>query len=238
MRKLLITAVTFLLMATAFSQTKVYLIPTLHGLHKTNQQYNYDTIKAVVVRLNPDVIAVEIRPEDVKEDSSYLKSNYPFEMWMMPHWFAATTIEGFDWLGAELENKPIPPRYWQDQSRTKYLQRRLDLDSVYTARLKSCQLYTNDRMAILNSQSLKGIIASNDALLIKEYYNCLQLQLRGSDYEELTAFYTMRNKKMMTRLDALFQKHSGKTIVVLMGDDHYPYLLEHLKKSNVTIGRL
>jgi hypothetical protein len=238
MRKLLMTAFTFLLMATAFSQTKVYLVPTLHGLHKTNPQYNYDTIKAVVARLNPDVIAVEIRPEDIKEDSSYLKGNYPFEMWMMPHWFATTTIEGFDWLGTELENKLIPARYWQDHSRTKYLQRRLTLDSIYTARLNSCRLYANERMAILNNQSLKGILASNDALLIKEYYNCLELQMRGSDYEELTTFYTTRNQKMMARMDALFQKHGGKTIVVLTGDDHYPYLLEHLKKSNVIIGRL
>ncbi len=238
MRKLFFTLAAFLLLATAFAQTKVYLIPTLHGIHKKNPQYTYDSIKAVVARIKPDVIAVEIRPEDIQEDSGYLKNNYPFEMWMMPHWFAATTIEGFDWLGPDIENKPIPPRYWQDQSRPRYLQRLLQLDSVYTARLKSCQLYTDARMDILNKQSLKGILASNDALLIKEYYNCLDLQLRGSDYEELTAFYTTRNNKMKDHLDVLLQKHKGKTLVVLTGDDHYPYLLDHFKKAKVILGRL
>jgi hypothetical protein len=238
MRKLFFTILAYFLLATAFSQTKVYLVPTLHGMHKTNTQYNYDSVKAVVARIHPDVIAVEIRPEDIQQDSSYLKNNYPYEMWMMPHWFATATIEGFDWLGADIENKSIPQRYWQDQSRPKYLQRRLQLDSVYTARTKSCQLYTDARMAILNNQSLNSILASNDALLVKEYYNCLELQLRNSDYEELAAFYTMRNAKMMTNLDVLLQKHNGKTIVVLTGDDHYPYLLEHFKKAKVTIGRL
>ncbi len=223
---------------SASAQTKVYLMPVLHGMHKTNIFYTYDSVKSVVERTGADVVAVEIRPEDIGRDSHYLKKNYPYEMWMMPHWFAQKMVEGFDWLGQNIEGQPIPEGYWQNGSEAKRLQSLLGNDSVYSARLKTCQLYTTERLKVLSSQPLKEILTSNDDILTKEYYNCLQQHLRGSDYEYLTQFYTLRNQKMMQNLDALFEKHKGKTLVVLTGADHYPYLLDHLKKTGVQVMKL
>lgn len=237
----LITALAILICSLHFSaaaQTKVYLVPVLHSMHKTNFNYNYDSVKAIVARTGADVIAVEIRPEDVGRDSNYLKRNYPLEMWMAPHWFAQKEIEGFDWLGSDIEGRPIPEGYWQTGSEPKRLQAQLGSDSVYSARLKSCQLYTAERLKVLTALSLREILASNDAILTKEYYNCLEQHLRGSDYEALTQFYTLRNQKMMQNLDKLLQKHGGKTLAVLTGADHYPYLLDHLKKRNITVAKL
>lgn len=237
-RSILLFAICFLLAIVAKAQTKVYLVPVLHGLHKSNYFYPYDSVKAVVARANADVVAVEIRPEDVSQDSNYLKSNYPFEMWMMRHWFSQKTVEGFDWLGADIVGKPIPSNYWQQGSAIKKLQARLNNDSTYNTQLKSCQLYADERMKVLSTQSLKAILASNDAILTKEYYNCLEQRLRGSDYEELTQFYTHRNQQMMARLNGLLEKHNGKTITVVTGADHYPYLLEHFKKRGVQVIKL
>ena len=223
---------------SAAAQTTVYLVPVLHGMHKTNVQYNYDSVRALIARTGANVVAVEIRAEDMGRDSNYLKKNYPQEMWMAPHWFPQKEIEGFDWLGADIEGKPIPDDYWQKGSETKRLQTQLGTDSVYSSRIKSCGVYTNARLNVLRARSLKDILASNDALLTREYYNCLELHLRGSDYETLTRFYTVRNQKMMQHLDALLQKHTGKTIVVLTGADHYPYLLDHFKRTGVALARL
>ena len=39
----------------AFSQARIMLLPTLHGLHKSNMQYNYDSLRNMIGRLNPDV---------------------------------------------------------------------------------------------------------------------------------------------------------------------------------------
>jgi hypothetical protein len=178
---------------------------------------------------------VEIRKEDIVSDTAYLKQNYPYEMWMMRYWFPAATIEGFDWLGTELEGKPIPNRYWQDHSRIKALQKLLSLDTAYSKKLAGCQLYADQRLAILNTSSLKGLLLSNDAILIKEYYDCLTQQLRGSDYEELTAFYDARNQQMMQRLKDIVALHAGKRIVIITGDDHSPYLRAFLTKQNVIL---
>ncbi|HLN74002.1 MAG TPA: hypothetical protein VK205_11955, partial [Prolixibacteraceae bacterium] len=78
-------------------QKKVYFIPTLHGLHQANQSYSYDSLKQLINHLNPDIIAVEIRQEDINGDSLYLSKNYPYEMRMMKYWFPNTKIVGFDW---------------------------------------------------------------------------------------------------------------------------------------------
>lgn len=239
MRKsILLFAALFLLASAAVAQTRVYLVPVLHTMHKANYFYPYDSVKAVVARTGADVVAVEIRPEDIAKDTNYLKANYPFEMWMMPHWFAQKTVEGFDWLGIDIVGKEIPSGYGQDGSGIKKLQERLERDTFYTARLKSCKLYADERLKLLSSQSLKTILSSNDAILTKEYYNCLEQHLRGSDYADLTQFYTQRNQKMMSNLDAIMRRHEGKTIVVITGTDRYPYLLDHLKKNRVQIGKL
>jgi hypothetical protein len=236
-RTLFLSAVATFIMATAFSQSKVYIIPVLHGMHKTNPQYTYDSIQALVRRLNPDVIAVEIRAEDIGTDTAYLKQNYPYEMWMMPYWFPSATIAGFDWLGQELEGKLIPARYWKDHSRIKALQRLLSTDSLYQNKLAACQLYDDERLRILETSSLKAILQSNDAILVKEYYNCLDQQLKGSDYEELSRFYDTRNFRIQKNVGQLAQRHAGKTIVVLTGDDHYPYLREYLLRQKLSLGQ-
>ena len=227
---------TFLCLTTTLAQkTEVYLIPALHSLHKTNHQYNYDSVRAVVERIRPHLIAVEIRSEDMEEDSAYLKGSYPYEMWMMKYWFPGVVVKGFDWLGTDLEGKPIPPRYWQDVSRIKYLERRLEIDTSFSKKVSDCGLYADERLRILQTASLKNILQSNNAILTREYYNCLQMHLHGSDYEELVQFYIRRNEEMKKRIAAIAQEYAGKRIVVLTGDDHYPYLLEHLRKLQLSI---
>lgn len=235
MKKLLIVAFTSLFMIAGFAQTKVIIIPTLHSLHKSNALYNYDSIQSTIKKINPDVIVVEMRSMDVGEDTNYQKRNYPYEMWMMRYWFPVKTVEGFDWLGEELQGKQIPVRYWQDASRIKYLEKRLHIDSVYTEKLKPCELYTNERLKILKNSSLPQLLRSNDVILTKEYYDCLTQKLQGSDYEEISSFYDQRNQKMQENLGALIKKYSNKKIVVLTGDDHYPYLMDYLKKQGVQV---
>lgn len=218
-----------------FAQTRVYLIPTLHGMHRTNEQYNYDSLKAIVARLKPDVIAVEIRHEDMSGDSVYLKKNYPDEMWMMRYWFPDIKIEGFDWLGTELQGRSIPDNYWRDSSAVKRMERLLEIDTTMKNKVANCQLYVQERMKLLTSGSLKEILNSALAIVTRTYFDCLGGQLQGTDYAVLSRFYNRRNTVMRQRLDCIVKAHPDKTIVVLTGDDHYPYLLEHFRKTGVAV---
>lgn len=232
----LLTFILWLCTTTAIAQTtKVYLIPTLHGLHQQNTHYNYDSLKAILQRIRPDVLAVEIRPEDINADTNYLKQNYPYEMWMSRYWIPNTIYTGMDWLGTDIAGKPIPENYWKSQSRIKQLQRDMSADSAIAEKLKRCEGYADERLRILKNSTLKGIYQSNDIILIKAYYDCLNLQLRNSEYEEVVRFYDERNKNLAENIGHIISQYPGKTIAILTGDDHYPYIKEYLQRKKINV---
>lgn len=235
MKKIFLLVLAVCITVCCFSQARIVLVPVLHGLHKSNQQYNYDSLKNLVVRINPDVVAVEIRQEDINSDTSYLKKNYPYEMWMMPIWLKGKTITGFDWLGKDIEGIPIPEHYWNEKSKIKKLQASLNMDSTLNNALAECNAYNEKRMPLLLNFSLTDILKSNDHSLVKSYYYCLETKLRETEYKSLVDFYSLRNHKMMERISSIINDHPNKTIVVLTGDDHYPYLLDYLRNLNIVL---
>lgn len=209
-------------------QSSVYIIPTLHGLHKTNPKYNYESLKKMVDSLDPDIIAVEMRQFDVAMDSVYLGANYPFEMRMMRYWFPGKKIVGFDWLGEDIEEKLIPKNYWKSVSRIKQYESELDADSLYSIKTNTCDSFSQKRLEILKTQSLKDILNSDDSRLTAAYYACLATQLHGSIHTRVLSFYEMRNSKMAENIQNIALKERGKKIVVLTGDDHYAFLKQSI----------
>lgn len=205
-------------------QKKVYFIPTLHGLHQANQSYSYDSLKQLINHLNPDIIAVEIRQEDINGDSLYLSKNYPYEMRMMKYWFPNTKIVGFDWLGNDIEGKSIPINYWKDISSIKKAERELQADSLYAAKCSACDTFRNQRIEILKSSSFKEILKSKDSQLTRQFYACLAEQLNGTKYEDILKFYDKRNEKILFNIERIIRNNKNKTIVIITGDDHYIYL--------------
>jgi hypothetical protein len=217
------------------AQTKVYLIPTLGKLHAENRNYTYEHLRSAIASANPDVILVEIRAEDMAGDTAYLRNNYPEEMRSAGTWFPAKTIEGFDWLGKGIEGRTISPRYWKDSSRIKALENLMWTDTGYAGPIAVCSIYSDPRYDLHRRQSLRGLIESNDALLVREYNNCLQPRFTGTELEELMQYYNDRHKRMQQNLAALLQKHTGKSIVILTGIDHYAYLKPFLQKQPVQL---
>ena len=132
----------------AQSEINVYVIPALHGLHQKNKNYNYDSLYAVIKKINPDYIIVEIRQEDMGQDTAYLKKNYPTEMWIMRYWFRNKKHFGMDWLGKEIEGKPIPENYWEETAEIKNGKRswmqillyRINFNHVKKYSIKDCLL--------------------------------------------------------------------------------------------------
>lgn len=206
------------------SQTKLYLVPALHGLHKLNKNYSYDSLRLQISRLKPDVIAVEIRKTDMQEDTSYLKKNYPFEMWMMQYWFPTIKTEGFDWLGNDIEGKRIPEKYWIEISLIKKSERELSKDLQFSIRCQECDSLKAERIEILKNSSLKEILNSKDAILCNQYHDCISAILTGSAYEFIPKFNRERNERIMENINEIKDRNPGKTIVVVTGDDHYVYL--------------
>ncbi|MGE5520523.1 MAG: DUF5694 domain-containing protein [Candidatus Dadabacteria bacterium] len=209
---------------SGYTQSKVYFLPTLHGIHGVNKQYSFRNLREVIQQLNPSVIAVEIRPEDVDSDSAYIKQNYPAEMWIMRYWFPSAKIRGFDWLGQDIERKPIPANYWKEISPIKQWEKALENDSVYTKKLSTCDTFSNERMSLLKTLSLKELLQSKDEQLTNNFYACLREKLQNTPHQRVVDFYDERNSKILSNINRIISENKGKTIVILIGDDHYQVL--------------
>lgn len=206
----------------------IYLIPTLHRLHQSNTAYDYDSVRSLIRRIDPDILAVEIRPEDIAEDTGYLKQHYPFEMWMARYWFPEKIIAGFDWLGSDIEGLKIPENYWQEVSAIKKLQKAFGNDSLYRHAADECAVFTNERLELLKTLSLPALLQSKDAALTNQYYDCLLATLKETPYAGIPLFFELRNQRILSNLEAICRRFPGKKIVVLTGDDHYAFLKDRI----------
>lgn len=214
---------------------KVYVFPTLHRLHQQNTNYTYDSLKAAITRIRPDIIAIEIRPEDISADSNYLRNNYPYEMWMMRYWFPSVQIAGIDWLGEDIAGKVIPPDYWKNRSFIKKLERELDDDSLYQASLKICDTSFVRRMDLLKGATMQGLMKSKYDFFTKQFYSCHAEKLKGSRYEYVPYFYEKRNYKLSQNCITLIRSNADKTIIILTGADHWGYIRDFLKKAGIPV---
>lgn len=209
----------------------VYFIPTLHNFHKINNQYNYDSLRTVISRFDPDIIAVEIRPEDIAADTLYLKNNYPLEMRQMKYWFPDVKIVGFDWLGEDLEGKPVPEAYWKNISQIKKLERELSADSLMQLRLKPCYIRRSEREKLLAGSSLTELLKSADAEIVREQYDCYDKAVHDTRYQELSDFFQKRNSRILVNINKIISENAGKRILIVTGDDHYVALKDSVRKN-------
>ncbi|OWK72779.1 hypothetical protein CBW16_13060 [Flavobacteriaceae bacterium JJC] len=228
-QKFIIFIGVFALLHSCKTNTRsVYMRPTLHTLHQVNSQYSYIQLRQTVAALKPDLIAVEIRSEDLMQDSLYLKKNYPYEMWMMKQWFPAVQTAGFDWLGSDIEGQPIPENYWKEISPIKKYEKALAEDSLYSNRKSKCSHFNTERLPILKTKSLAEILSSNDAQLTGKFYTCLAESLHGSVHQRVTDFYDQRNDKLLDNIKDLIAKNRNKRILIITGDDHYAFLKDKI----------
>lgn len=205
----------------------------LHQLHKVNLKYSYDSLQNLVNRLNPEVILTEIRSEDMNRDSVYLASNYPYEMYMVRNWFPNARIEGFDWLGKELEGRPVSANYWKDSSWVIKLQGKLNQDSAFKEKAASCYLRKGERDSILKNAGLNEIIHGQNHAIVKEQYECFKNVSIGTAYHALSDFYEERNDSILANIRTLIKKFPGKRIVILTGDDHYQLLRDRFTHDQI-----
>ncbi|MEJ8803242.1 hypothetical protein [Pontibacter sp. H249] len=120
-------------------KTQVMLLATLHGYHKTNPNYTYSDVYEIIRKYNPDVIGVEIRPEDIAQDTNYLKQVYPLEMRQITVMFPKEKLVGFDWYGQEATGKLLTPDAFKgankELSKVKLLERQMNADTTLTDKM-------------------------------------------------------------------------------------------------------
>jgi hypothetical protein len=235
MNKMMIVIFSFLIypLISGVAQEKiseVLIISTIHGAHKVNPTYSYDSLFKFIEKFNPDIIGVEIREEDIDSSFTYLKNNYPYEMYECIKNYPSKNVLGFDWLGTELKGKAIPENYWKNSSAIKKLQKKLNTDSTILQKLSILDIIKEEKNKLAMKASLLELNDGRYDLINHIYYEQLKALLQDTDFIALSDFYQQRDEHIAQNILEIIRNNKGKQMIFLIGADHRDYTLK--KVSN------
>lgn len=202
------------------SKTNVIIISSIHGAHKVNPNYPYDSLFAFIDRQNPDIIGIEIRAEDIDSSISYLKRNYPYEMYECITKYTQKKVVGFDWLGDDLSGRSIPENYWKENSTIKKLQQKLSADSFLIQKLSITNIIQEEKKKLALNASLEELNDGRYDLINRIYYSQLGQILHDTEFKVLSDFYSKRDEMIASNIIEIIKNNSGKKIFFLLGADH------------------
>jgi len=232
MRKVLLSlTMLVLLVPTVLAKSwDVYVISAMHGYHKDHPSFNYDHLYKVVERLEPDLVGVEIRPEDIGEDTRYLNAYYPLEMVELAQRFSGRVF-GFDWLGDAITGQPIPKNYWQTLT-VKKLERELDKEQALMARRPpKLDELQSQQQALLHSATVESLMDGRYGQLTRAIDQQQQLWLGKTRYQAILDFNQRRDEKIAENIVRVMNARSGGTLVVVTGADHRTFIVENLERA-------
>jgi hypothetical protein len=213
------------------TKSEVLIISTIHGVHKVNPNYSYDSLFAFIEKFNPDIIGVEIRKEDIDSSASYLKNNYPFEMYECITKYSSKKIFGFDWLGDDIAGVAIPENYWKDKSIIKKLQQKLSGDSILQQKLSITDIIQEEKKKLVLNASLVELNDGRYDLINHIYYEQLILLLKQTEFEPLSDFYKKRDEMIAENILEIIKNNKVKKMIFLIGADHRDYTLKKLSEE-------
>lgn len=210
-------------------KNSLMVVGTIHGAHTMNPNYTYDSLFNFIEKYNPDIIGVEIRKEDMDSSVTYLKSNYPFEMYECISRYPEKVVLGFDWLGDDIAGKAIPGNYWKEISPVKKLEQQLFADTVMLQKLAVIDIIRDEKIKMVLNSSLEQLNDGKYDLINRIYYRQLELMLKDTEYSPLTGFYKKRDEMIVENILEIVKNNPGKKMIFLLGADHRDLTVTQLK---------
>jgi len=212
--------------AIASKRTEVLVVASLHGLHKKDANYPYDRLYALVSDFKPDVVGIELRPEDIKADADYLSKSYPHEMIALRDQYSNSAV-GFDWLGDEIAGGPIPDDWWTKRSKVKAIERAMNADpkmsDAESARISDAQTQ------LLKDATPSSLTDGRYYKLVRQERAWLARHTAHTPYKDWVRFNDARESHIDANLAKIVRSNSGRRIVFVMGADHYGFAVDSLR---------
>jgi len=195
--------------------TQVLVVGTIHQEHRTNPNYTYEQLLQIVGRYDPDVICVEIRPEDFR------RVPYLTEM-------VAATIWG------STRGRRVYPIDWWTENPNARLQRDSMMQAPDYGERKAVEdSLTSTNPVIREFDAKHGEWSSYAKTGSYEFFN-------GEEYNDYIAegyrismevwgdspmnlLYRTRNERMMDLIRAAIRENPGRRLIVLTGAEHKHY---------------
>jgi len=215
------------IISTSFAQkTELLILPTIHAGHKKNVSYNFNHVRNIIKNFKPDIIALEIRPEDLDQDTIYLHKFYNPEMVMFLNEFPEAKKAGIDFMGADVAGKPLPENFLKDTvvefGKFRLMNQKLMRDSaIVKARIeKGLPDLISKRGKMMAGLGANQLMTGKYDALTEEFTVSQTKILRRTPYRYYDDFQIMRDQRIADNIKAIARKNKGKRIIVLTGANH------------------
>jgi hypothetical protein len=196
-------------------QIKALVVGTIHQRHETNENYTYADIVRILSTYDPDLICVEIRPEDFRK-VPYLKEMMLATIWGLSHGKAVAPIDWWDDTQNAREVRDKLAKQPEYVEKEKQLERLLAADEIvkgyekrYGPADKENAWPKNLGYQFWNGQDYNEYYA--------ESYR-LSMQVYGDSPFNL--YYQTRNTRMMDLIRNAIGDHHSRRVIVLTGSEH------------------
>ncbi len=211
----------------SFAQkTELVILPTIHAGHKKNVNYNFEHVRTIIKNFKPDIIALEIRAEDLDQDTSYLHKFYNPEMVMFRNEFPEAKKAGIDFMGSDVAGKPLPENFLKDTivefGKFRLMNQKLMRDpSIVKARVeKGLPDLISKRGKMTSSLGANQLMDGKYDAFTEEFTIEQTKILRNTPYQYYDDFQVMRDQRIADNIKSIALKNKGKRIIVLTGANH------------------
>jgi hypothetical protein len=219
------------IMSGCQKQAEVLLCGTMHAYHKQNPNYTYEDLFDLIEAFDPDIIGVEIRPEDMQCPDSVLNCYYPYEMIEVLKRYGDRKICGIDWWSESAEGQVVTSDLLNALPQLK-IESALASDTA-VMNIKPAVMDSIDKLKtqLLTSASMQKMMTGPYDSLNLRYYELLESYLQQTPYSRLHEVYMLRHYKIGSNMAEVVKQNPGKRIVFLTGADHRVFARNKLLKE-------
>lgn len=201
------------------SQTKVAIIGSLHEYHHKLKGYSFQSIKKLISSKKPDVICIEVKPENYKGKGTKF-APYEYREVLMPFLLkTGAKIEPFDWGNED----------WSElMAEQKSLSKDPKTSGLFKAIINPVELLLKHsgsmEIAELDHKFFNSPFMDD---WISSAYSLLSEAFPGNKISKIA---NERNRNMARLLIAAIRRNPGKKILVLVGIEHKYALKDALQQ--------
>jgi tetratricopeptide (TPR) repeat protein len=212
--------------ASSAPRTSALVVGTIHDRHARNENYSYADVVHILATYDPDLICVEIRPQDFRREP-YLKEMMLATVWGLSH-----------------GKKVAPIDWWNDIPNDRETREKLEKQPEYLEKEKQLQLLRTQSTVIAGFEKTYGPSDKEDQWGLHQSYRFWN----GKDYNDLCAeeyrlslqvygdspinlHYLSRNNHMMELIGSAMRENSSHRVIVLTGSEHKHFFDREFRKN-------